>query len=108
MNLLTKCLHEELRLRLQNFILPKKFNDYTIDELIEQVRSFLHRKVNVKIERVRLHHRKQQPDESVQLYFNGLKQMAFNCQFTAVEYDDRLCDIFFVGLRQRSDVAKVL
>ena len=54
------------------------------------------------VERVRLHHRKQQPDESVQLYFDGLKQIASNCQFTAAEYDGRLHDIFVAGLKPGS------
>ena len=98
---LAKCLHEELRLRLENSILPKEFSDYITDELVEQVRSFFCRKVNVMVERVlRLHHRQQQQGEAVQLYFDGLKQIAANCQFTAAEYDGRIRDIFVAGLRK--------
>ena len=96
----TKCLHEEIHLRLKNSIRPNEFNDYTTNKLNQMVRSFFSRKVNVMIERVRLHSRQQKQGEAVQLYFDGLKQTTAYCQFTAAEYDGRLRDIFVAGLRE--------
>ena len=74
-SLLTKCLHEDIRLRLENSILPKDFSDFN-SELMVKVKTFFKRKYNAIAERVRLHRRQQGEIESVQLYAESLKQIA--------------------------------
>jgi hypothetical protein len=97
-NLFTKCLQEDVRMRLENSILPKTVDDYTVTELIEQTKIFFRRQCNAMVERVRLHRRQQEPSETVQAYSDALKQIAANCRFESSEYDSRLRDIFVAGL----------
>jgi hypothetical protein len=86
-NLFIECLEEESRLRLENCILPKTAKDLSLDELVQQTRSFCQQKCNIIVERVQLHRRQQQNGESVQAYYDALQQIAANCCFTPSKYD---------------------
>ena len=76
-NLVIKCIDEDLRLRLENSVLPKQLKDMRLSELVEHTRSFFRQKYNTIMERVRL----QQTGETVHLYLDTLKRIAANCCF---------------------------
>ena len=56
-NLFIKCRDNDLRLRLENSVLPKQIKDVRLPELVEHTRSFFGQKSNPIVERVRLHKR---------------------------------------------------
>ena len=105
-NLLIRCLSEEMTLRLEDTLLPQHMGDFTADELINHVRTFFRRTVNMMVERVRLHRRQQQTEETVQEYMTALKQIAANCRFDPPEYSSRLRDVFVAGLRDEMMLQK--
>ena len=98
-NLFIKCIDEDLRLRLENSVLPKQIKDMRLLELVEHTRSFFRQKYNTIMERVRLHRRLQQTGETVHLHLDAWKRLAANCCFALAEYHSRLRDIFVAGLR---------
>ena len=98
-NLFIKCKDEDLRLHLENSILPKQIKDMRLPELVEHTRSFFRQKDNTIVERVRLHRRLRQTGETVHLYLDALKRIAANCCFAPAEYHGTLRDIFVAGLR---------
>ena len=98
-SLFLKCLDEGIRMRLENAVLPREIIDFNVEQLIEKTQMFFQRKCNAIVERVKLHRRIQREEEAVQEYAEGLKRIATNCSFKAGEYEDRLRDILWQGLK---------
>ena len=70
-NLFMRGLSEDVRLRLENALLPRQVEEFTMTQLTDYTWTFFRRKYNVMVERVRLHRRKQETGESVQEYLTA-------------------------------------
>ena len=54
-----------------------------------------------------MHRRQQQAEESVQSYADHLKQIVANCEFSNLEYQNHIRDVFISGLSDEHMLQKL-
>ena len=92
---------------LKDLAFPASVNEKTFDELLELLRNHYKRNRTPMADRLQLHNRKQQENESLTDYIAALKKIASTCDYGA-ELENRLRDAFLFGVRSPKILNRLL